>query len=234
MLELEHITKRYRHGVRSVDVLRDISLEIEEREVVAVWGPRNSGRSTLLRIAAGVEAPDSGAVRFRGRPLVLGGGAIAHGIAYCQPTPRSVEARVVLEELIAAQLALGIRLSEARARAAAALERVQASHCEARHPYELGRGEAVRVAIARALLQEPALVIVDEPTTGVEDLERDPILELLRSLADDDGTAVLMSLDKGIGLFASNRALSLSHGQLRGHLARELAPVVELPLRVSG
>jgi ABC-type ATPase involved in cell division len=76
-------------------------------------------------------------------------------------------------------------------------------------------------------------MIVDEPTTGVEDLERDPILELLRSLTED-GTAVLMSLDKGIGLFASNRALALSHGRLRGHLARDLAPVVELPLRSSG
>jgi len=233
VLELEHIAKRYRHGVRSIEVLRDISLEVEEREVVAIWGPRNSGRSTLLRIAAGIEAPDAGAVRFRGRPLLLGAGAIRGGVAYCQPTLRSVEARVVLDELIAAQLALGIKLSGARARASHALERVHASHCEARHPYELSRAEAVRVAIAGALLQEPALVVVDEPTTGVEDLERDPILELLRSLTDD-GTAVLMSLDKGIGLFASNRALSLSHGQLRGHLARELAPVVELPLRVSG
>jgi ABC-type multidrug transport system ATPase subunit len=234
VLELDHIAKRYRHGVRSIEVLRDVSLQVDEREVVAIWGPRNSGRSTLLRIAAGIATPDSGAVRFRGRPLMPGCGAIAGGIAYCQPTLRSVEAQVVLDELIAAQLALGVRLSGARARASQILERVQASHCEGRHPYELSRAEAVRVAIARALLQEPALMIVDEPTTGVEDLERDPILELLRSLADEDGTAILMSLDKGIGLFASNRALSLSHGQLRGHLVRELAPVVELPLRMSG
>jgi ABC-type multidrug transport system ATPase subunit len=233
VLELHHIGKRYRRGVRSIEVLRDVSLEVDEREVVAIWGPRSSGRSTLLRIAAGIEAPDAGAVRFRGRPLVPGCGAIAGGIAYCQPTLRSVEAQVVLEELIAAQLALGVRLSEARARASQVLERVQASHCEERHPYELSRAEAVRVAIARALLQEPALMIVDEPTTGVEDLERDPILELLRSLTED-GTAILMSLDKGIGLFASDRALSLSHGQLRGNLARELAPVVELPQRMSG
>jgi ABC-type multidrug transport system ATPase subunit len=234
VLELEHIRKRYRRGVRSIDVLRDVSLQVDEREVIAIWGPRNSGRSTLLRIAAGIEAPDSGAVRFRGRRLMVGGAAITGGIAYCQPTLRSIEAELVLEELIGAQLALGIRLSGARARALAALERVQASHCEERHHYELSRAEAVRVAIARALLQEPALMIIDEPTTGVEDLQRDPILDLLGSLADEDGTAILMSLDKGLGLFAADRALSLGEGRLRGHLSRELAPVVELPRRARG
>jgi ABC-type multidrug transport system ATPase subunit len=91
----------------------------------------------------------------------------------------------------------------------------------------------VRVSLARALLQEPALVVIDEPTTKVEPLERDRVLELLRSLSDD-GIAVLMAVDRGASLFAADRALSLADGVLRGHVAPELAPVVELPLRVSG
>lgn len=233
MLQLERIGRRYRQGARWVDVLREVSLEIHEAEVVAVWGPRNSGRSTLLRIAAGIEAPDSGAVRFCGRPLLVGGSAAGGGIAYCQISVRSPEGRAVLEDLVGSQLALGVRLSQARTRTWEALERVGARSCEAHRHCELSRAEAVRVAIAGALLQQPVLLVIDEPTTGVEDLERDPILELLRSLSEE-GIAVLMSLDKGIGLFAANRALSLSHGQLRGHTVPELAPVVELPLRVSG
>lgn len=233
MLALDHIGKRYRRGVRSIEVLRDVSLEVHEREVVAVWGPRSSGRSTMLRIAAGIEAPDCGVVRFRGDELRLGAGAIAGGIAYCQPSFRSLEGRMVLEELIAAQLALGVRLSQARTCAWQTLERVGAKGCETRRPYELSRAEAVRVGIARALLQDPALLVVDEPTTGVEDLERDPILELLRSLTEE-GIGVLMTLDKGVGLFAADRALSLSHGRVRGHVVPELAPVVPLPMPASG
>jgi len=138
----------------------------------------------------------------------------------------------VLEELIAAQLALGVRSSGARCRASQALERAGAGACAARRPAELDRAESVRVAIARALLQEPAMLIVDEPTTGVEDLERVRILELLRSLTAE-GIAILMSVDKGNGLFAADRALSLSEGRLRGHLAPEVAQVLPMPLRLG-
>jgi energy-coupling factor transporter ATP-binding protein EcfA2 len=210
-----------------------VSLELHERELVAVWGPRGSGRSTLLRIAAGIEAPDEGLVRFRGRDLAQGGRALAGGIAYCQPTIRGIEGQAVLDELIAAQLALGERPSNARRRASEALERTQASACEGRRPFELDRAEAARVSISRALLQEPSLLLVDEPTSGVHPLERERILHLVRSLTQD-GIAVLMCLDKGSGLFVADRALSLSEGELRGHAAPELAPVVELPMRVSG
>lgn len=233
MLELEGVCKGFRRGAEHVNVLREVCLQVHEREVVAVWGARGSGRSTLLRITAGIDAPDSGSVRFQGRELTRGGGAIGRGIAYCQPAPRSTGAWVAIEELIATQLALGIGRSAARTRAWQTLERAGARHCEGRRPYELNRAESVRMALANALLQEPSLLIVDDPTTGVEPIERDRILELLRSLAQD-GLAILMSLDKGIGLFAADRALSLGEGRLRGHATTELAPVVQLPLRMSG
>lgn len=233
LLELEHVSKRYRRGVREVEVLLDVCLEIHEGEVVAVWGPGRSGRSTLLRIAGGIEAPDGGVVRLRGRELKLGAGTVSGGIAYCQNAFRSLEGQVVHDELLAAQLALGIKHTAARARAFHQLERVSASHCADRRPFELDRCEEVRVAIAAALLQEPSLLLIDEPTKGVSSLERERILQLLRSLTND-GTAVLMTLDKGVGLFGADRALSLAEGRLRGHAVPELAPVVELPLRMSG
>lgn len=233
LLALEHIKKRYRRGVREVEVLLDVCLEVHEREVVAVWGPGRSGRSTLLRIAGGIEAPDQGVVRLRGHQLKLGDGARAGGIAYCQPAFRSLEGQTVWEELIAAQLALGVKPATARARAFEQLERAGGRHCASRRPFELDRSEEVRVAIAGALLHEPSLMLIDEPTKGVSSLERERILELLRSLAKD-GTAVLMTLDKGVGLFGADRALSLSEGRLRGHVAPELAPVVELPRQVTG
>jgi ABC-type multidrug transport system ATPase subunit len=91
----------------------------------------------------------------------------------------------------------------------------------------------VRVSIARALLQEPSLLLIDEPTKGVDPRERDSILEMLRSLRSKN-VAVLLTLDQGIGLFAADRALSLSCGELRGHVSPALAPVVDLPLRANG
>ena len=233
LLELDHVSKRYRHGARNVEVLCDVSLEVHERELVAVWGTPRSGRSTLLRIAGGIEAPDSGAVRFRERALAVGTGPVAGGIAYCQPTLRSLEGQLVMDELIAAQLALGIRASGAKTRAEQALERVGARHCEGRRPVELDRAEEVRVGVARALLQAPALLLIDEPIKGVDPLERDNILELLRGLSRD-GVAVLMTLDKGVGLYGADRPLSLGEGRLRGHITPDLAPVVRIPLRLSG
>jgi ABC-type multidrug transport system ATPase subunit len=233
LLELEHVVKRFRHGARSIEVLCDVTLQIHEREVIAVWGPAHSGRSTLLRVAGGIEAPDGGVARFRGRELSLGGGEIPRGIAYCRPTLRSLEGRLVLDELIGAQLALGIGTACAKARAWQTLERVHAGHCQGRRPCELDRAEEVRVAIARALLQDPSLLLIDEPIKGVDPLERDKILDLLHSLSRE-GVSVLMTLDRGVGLFGADRALSLGEGRLRGPLAPELAPVVQMPLRVSG
>jgi ABC-type sugar transport system ATPase subunit len=233
LLELERIAKGYGQGAQRKEVLRDVCLQVHERELVAIWGPARSGRSTLLRVAAGIEAPDSGLVRLRGRPLPGGGGPIAGGIAYCHPTLRSAESQAVLEELVAAQLALGVRQANARDRARDALERVEAQHCAERRPSELERGEQVRVGIARALLQDPAVLLIDEPIKGVDPRERDRILQLLGSLSHER-VSTIITIDTGVGLHASDRALSLGEGRLRGHLAPELAPVVELPLRASG
>lgn len=233
LLELENVSKSFRHGARSVEVLCDISLEIHEREMVAVWGPARCGRSTLLRLAGAIDVPDAGTVRFEGEQLPIGKGAIPGGIAYCRPTLRSLEAELVLDELIASQLALGVRSAGAKLRAWEVLERVGARHCEGRRPCELDRAEEVRVAIASALLQEPSLLLLDDPIKGVDPLERDKILDLLRSLSRE-GVSVLITLDRGVGLFGADRALSLGEGRLRGPVVPELAPVVELPLRLSG
>lgn len=233
LLELHSVSKRYRHGDRHIDVLREVSLELHERELLAVWGPPRSGRSTLLRIAAGIDAPDSGAVRFRGRALSIGGGGIAGGIAYCRPPIRTLESQIVLDELVAAQLAIGVRRGQATERASEALERTGARHCDARRICELDRADEVRVGIARGLLQEPALMLIDEPIKGVDPLERDKILKLLASLSRD-GVAVVITIDNGVGLYAADRALSLGEGRLRGHVTPTLAPVVDLPVRLSG
>lgn len=229
LLELEHVGKCYGRLNEHV-VLRDVSLQIEAGEMVAIWGTRRSGRSTLLRVAAGIETPDTGAARFEGRDLgdhrdqVLG-----DGIGYCRRTFRASEGRLVLDHLIVGLIARGVPLSQAASRACAALERAEVCCCAALRPVELDRAEAVRAAIARALVLEPKLLIIDEPTIGVDLLARDGILMLLHSLARD-GVAILASTGDSPGLSGA-RALTLSDGELHGPKARELATIV--PLRRS-
>jgi len=232
LLELECVSKLSSRGLSGRNVLCDVSMEIDSGEVVAVWGQRRSGRSTLLRVAAGVELPDAGVVRFDGHDLAAYNGALlGGGIGYCHESFPLAEGRLVVEQLVVGQLARGVSLSVAKLRARRALARVGAEHAELAPVRELRRDEAVRVAIARALAVQPRLLIVDEPTGGVDLQDRDKILLLLHSLANE-GIAVLMSTDEGgTGLSGVDRAMSLSDGELRSGPTREIAPVVPLRQR---
>lgn len=232
LLALDHVSRRYRRGAHERVVLDDVSLTLEPGELLAVWGLRRSGRSTLLRVAAGIDPPDAGVVRFDGEDLAHSPDALGSGIGYCRSAPLDGEARGVLDELIAGQLARGVPRPAAHSRAFEALERTEATGCAAHSLQELDGGESTRVAIARALTLSPSLLVIDEPTKGVDLLERDAILALLRSLADE-GIALLVSAGEATALSGADRALSLSDGELRGSLSPELAAVVPLRRRAS-
>jgi putative ABC transport system ATP-binding protein len=226
LLELEHVSKRSPRGVR--DALDGVSLAIDGGELVTVWGERRSGRSTLLRIAAGIESPDTGAVRFEGQDLTgQGGEKLGEGISYCRTTFRASAGQHIIDLLAATQLARGVPRSAARSRAWKALERVGVKECATRTPEELNGEEIIRVAIARAVACEPRLLVIDEPTIGVDLIARDGILALLRSIADD-GIAILASTGEGTGFLGADRVLALHKGTLRGEITPELAPVTEL------
>ncbi len=235
LLELAGIRKRYGRGQLERVALRDVSFELSAGELLAVWGRRNSGRSTLLRIAAGLERPDDGVVSLRGRSLhARGSQDLREQIRYCRKTYRPTEGQLVIDRLITAQLTRGVRGPSARARAHKALERAGASACATLKPSELDISETVLVGIARSLVHEPRLLVIDEPTLGVDVFDRDRILSLLRGLADD-GIAVLMSVGETTCLTGADRALSLASGELHGELQPpRLAPVVQLRDAVSG
>ncbi len=229
LLELEHVSKCYGPLHERV-ALRDVSLQIDAGEMVAVWGMRRSGRSTLLRIAAGVETPDTGIVRFEGHDLCARhGDRLGDGIGYCSRTFRPSEGQLVTDHLIIGLIARGEPLALAAARARAALERAEIGRCATLRPGELDCAEVVRAAIARALTFAPRLLLIDEPTIGVDLLARDRILLLLHSLAQE-GMAILASTGESPSL-SGTRALTLSEGELHGRPARELATVI--PLRRS-
>ena len=136
----------------------------------------------------------------------------------------------MLDQMVVIQLARGVPRRLARVRAEGALERAGCDGCDTLRARELDGAEAMRVAIAGAIADRARLMVVDDPTVGVDLLVRDEILLLLRSLADE-GAAILTSSSEATGLLGANRALSLSDGELRGSVLPELAAVV--PFRRS-
>lgn len=218
LLALEHVCKAYRRGRRTFAALDDVTLAVAPGEYVAVWGGRRSGRTTLMRVAAGFEPPDRGAVRFAEEDPGQRG--------FVQGTP--LAARQEVGDYVALPLiARGAGGREARERACEQLDRLGAGSCAGLRADELTPAELVRVGLAQVLVTRPRLVILDEPTRDVELLERESLLGLLRRIADD-GTAVLATTGEAIGVAGVDRALSISDGRLRAAVTAAPAPVIPL------
>jgi ABC-type multidrug transport system ATPase subunit len=234
LLALTGITARS-FRVPERNVLRDVSLTVEAAEVVAVWGRGRSGRSTLLRIAAGIERPIEGDVTFDGRPVFderfLGR---HHGLAYPQSAFSRLAGVSVVEQLETALLAKGLAPASATCRANEALHRVGAEQFGGIDPIALEPHEVARVMIGRALLSRPRILLVDDPVYGVDLSERDSILRLLHSLARDDGLAVLFTASHGTELAGADRVLRLDNGVLRGDLHTPKADITPITTRRRG
>jgi putative ABC transport system ATP-binding protein len=228
LLELRGVGKFHVRGLRRIQVLRDVSLEVDAGELVTVWGLRRSGRSTLLAVAAGIDAPDSGAVFFEGTDLSSRGAKVlGYGVGYCHQGVGVASGRRVIDNVRAGLLAHGMSVPAAHSRAHEALQRVGVERFNELMLGDLDVAETVRVAIARALVLGPRVLVIDEPTKGVDLLQRDEIVLLLRSLADE-GIAVLVSDCDGSGLADADRALTLADGELRGRKTPEMGAVLPL------
>jgi ABC-type lipoprotein export system ATPase subunit len=227
LLSIERVTQYQRSGRFERTALRDVSLEIEPGELVSVWGTRRSGRSTLLRVASGVEQPHDGRVLFGGVDLAAcRDSVLGRELAYCQRRFASVT-ECAVEHVMTGLLGDRVSQREAMRRAREMLAEVGAEDCAHLECHELDCGETVRVSIAAALVGGPKLIVIDEPTSGVDVIDRDPILRLLR-VAANKGVAVLMTASDAQGLSGVDRALSIDNGELRGHVISGDARVVSL------
>lgn len=231
LLELAGVSKRY-DPAPAPQVLSDVSLSLGEGELAVVWGLRRCGRSTLLRVAAGIEPPSEGVVRFEGKDLsVHGERLLGDGIGFCQKMLRFTDGQTALDHAMVGLLSRWVSPARARKRSEEALERVEAEHCAGMRRHELSVAESVRVALARTLTLLPRIVVIDEPVKGVELSDRDGILRLLRKLADE-GVTVLASTGESTGLSEADQGFALGGGQLRSAPAQQRENVV--PLRAAG
>lgn len=227
LLALSGVSVRY----PTVTALADVSLEVQPGELVIVWGPARSGRTTLLEVAAGLRAPDSGTVAFGGRPPRAGLGR-HRGFAI---VPADGGALLGHDDLVIDQVAYpALRvMSRWRAQTAAdaALRRCGAGDLGQVSMQTLSHAERIRVLLARALVREPRLVLLDEPTAGLSQPEAERFLELVRSFVGD-GLAVLVADDaQGAAIVPGARVLTMQRGTLRGLAPEATADVIPLPGR---
>jgi len=221
LLAFENVSKRCLDlGVHEHLVLDDVSFEVEAGASVGIWGPRRSGKSTLLRIAAGIELPDRGVVRFAGRDITRlpdreRARLVRTQIGLAPSTWRETRNMRVVEHVALPLLSGGASMREASLRARAALERVGATGRADAAVFELSPGERTRVAIARGLVRDPALLLVDEPALTPSPSERDELYELLRSLSGERGLTLIVESEDLAAIRTAQHAMTISDGALR-------------------
>jgi ABC-type ATPase involved in cell division len=221
LLALDHVSKCYRDGRGSISALQDVTLEINDGEFAGVWGVRRSGKTTLLRVAASVEPPDTGSVRFNGRDLAsmsAGERARLHrfeGIALVATDWRPTYNKPVVEHVALSLLSDGLSLQEAKGPAHVALERTGVSSCAYLPAERLSSAERIRVALARALVRRPRLLLVDEPAVLLPPSEGVELYDLLRSLGADSSVAVVIASEEIAPLRSAQLMLSIDRGRVR-------------------
>ena len=225
VLELVGVTKRYRVGTGEVVALDQVDLAVAPGEVVAVVGPSGSGKSTLLHLAAGIDVPDDGQVRFDGRDLArLSASARARlrrrGIGlvfqFFQLLPGlTAQENVELPLVFDGDPAAGPLAQRM-------LANVGLADKAARLPGELSGGEMQRVAVARALVAGARLILADEPTGNLDSATGTVVLDALLAAARDARAALVLVTHDMAMASRADRTLSLNDGRFEGSAAGTL------------
>ncbi len=221
LLSFLNVSKRYPDGDREILVLDRVSLEVEVGVAVGVYGARRSGKSTLLRLAAGLSLPDSGTISFEGRDIARMSGSergrlLRGAIAFMSAADwRANPGESVVDHVATALGSEGLTMRDARRRAMRVLDRVEiGAACAAEPTTSLSLTERARVMLARALAREPRLLVLDEPAHVPNLEDRDSFCALLRSAASERDIALLIASEDMAALQGVGVMVSISDGEL--------------------
>jgi len=219
VLRCQSICKSYHEAESEVNILQNVSLDLKAGETLAILGSSGSGKSTLLHILGTLDAPDSGEVYFQDECLSrlsakkqakFRNSQLGFVYQFHHLLPEfSAQENVAMPLLIA-----GIEKKLALKKADALLERVGLSHRASHKPSQMSGGERQRVAIARALVNTPKVIMADEPTGNLDELNSQQIFELIQDINQEFNTAFIIVTHDQVLASKLDRMLTLTHGQL--------------------
>jgi len=221
MIVVRNLVKTIRNGARSVEIIRDISFEIPDRQFVAIMGPSGSGKSTLLGLLAGLDWPTSGEIEIDGIAITaLNENEMARlrgrKLGFVFQAYHLVPTLTALENVMLPMEMLAEATDGAQSRAASLLESVGLLERQDHYPAQLSGGEQQRVALARAFMMKPSVLFADEPTGNLDSANGQHVLELLLQLNREQGaTLILVTHDQALAVHADRRLL-LRDGRIVG------------------
>ena len=197
LIRLRGVKKTYYRGEEAVKVLDGLDLDIPEGSFEALMGPSGSGKTTLLNLIAGLDRPSAGSVEVAGERLEgLGEGALAKWrsstIGFVFQSYNLLPVLTALENVELPLLLTSLGSAERKKRAATALRIVGLEERTAHYPRQLSGGQEQRVAIARAIVNDPTIIVADEPTGDLDRKSADEVLALLEKLNTQLGKTILM------------------------------------------
>ena len=219
VLQASDVCKTYHLGGRELRVLRGVNLELMQGEFVALQGASGSGKSTLLQLLGGLDRPTSGTIRFKGEPLRLQTSqqaAIFRGqnVGFVFQAYHLLPDLNALENVMLPAQVRRTAASVSRNQGMDLLENVGLADRMEHRPSELSGGEQQRVAIARAMMNEPEIILADEPTGNLDSNTEAEIIDLLNKLHQERNLTLLVATHDEIVAAATQRVECLVDGRL--------------------
>jgi putative ABC transport system ATP-binding protein len=219
VIEIRQLVREYQIGKQTIRALDNLDLEIATGELVAFTGPSGAGKSTLMHLIGGLDTPTSGEIVVNGQRLSeLKDGALARyrnqQVGFVFQSFNLLPTMTALENVALPLVLAGVTRRERKELAKTALTQVGLSERLQHRPTELSGGEQQRVAIARAIVNQPQLLLADEPTGNLDSRTGQAIMELLSELQERSGmTVVIVTHNEGIATWVPRR-VRLLDGQI--------------------
>lgn len=223
MIKIEHLSKKYHDNI----VLEDITLEIKQGDVMGIVGPSGTGKSTLLRCVNHLEIPESGSISLGDKKIDLTKRS-GKDLRYLQQHTGMVfqrfnlfEKKTALENVMEGLIVVKkMKKDEARQIALAELENVGMAAWANHYPRHLSGGQQQRVALARALAMKPEVLLLDEPTSALDPELVGEVLEVIKKVAEEGYTMILVSHEMNFMRHVANRVIFLD----KGHVVEDGTP----------
>lgn len=218
LLNLSHIYKDYQQEKLVVPVLKDVSLSVEEGEYVAIMGPSGSGKTTLMNIIGCLDLPTSGSYELSGQDVLACkdrelADVRLNSIGFVFQSFHLLPRESALENVALPLIYAGVKKADREKRAAAALECVGLADRVDFKPTQLSGGQKQRVAIARAMVNNPKILLADEPTGALDSKSGKQIMELFDRLNEEGVTIVMITHDAKIASYAK-RVIRIIDGEI--------------------